>query len=77
LSGGEKRGSYWGTWLLKINKEPKLIELRLIEQIKENEPRGHVAYTGKKRNADKILVGKPEGKRLLFKLDADGRITLK
>jgi hypothetical protein len=26
---------------------------------------GHVARTGTKRNANRILVGKPEGKRLL------------
>jgi hypothetical protein len=26
---------------------------------------GHVAYIGEKRNADRILVGKPEGKRSL------------
>jgi hypothetical protein len=29
---------------------------------------GHVGYIGEKRNSYKILVGKPEGKRLLGRL---------
>jgi len=37
---------------------------------------GHVAYMGQMRNACKILDGKPEGKRPLGTLSADGRIIL-
>jgi hypothetical protein len=37
---------------------------------------GHVARMGK-RNAYRILVGKPEGKDHQEDLDVDGRITLK
>jgi hypothetical protein len=32
-------------------------------KIRKNNVAGHVALTGKKRNACGILVGKPEGKR--------------
>jgi hypothetical protein len=38
---------------------------------------GYVARMGEKRNAYRILVGKPEGKRQLEDLDIDGRIILK
>jgi hypothetical protein len=37
----------------------------------------HVARTGKKEKKYRILVGKPEGKRPLGRLDTDGRIILK
>jgi hypothetical protein len=32
---------------------------------------------GEKRNAYRVFVGKPEGKRPLGRLEADGRIILK
>jgi hypothetical protein len=35
---------------------------------------GHVAHTGKKRNAYRIVVGKPRGKKPLKDLDVGGRI---
>jgi hypothetical protein len=38
---------------------------------------GHVARMGEKRNAYRILVGKPERKRQLENLDVDGRIILR
>jgi hypothetical protein len=37
---------------------------------------GHVACMGGMRNAYKILVGKPEGKRPLRRLGIDGSIIL-
>jgi hypothetical protein len=37
---------------------------------------GHVACSEETRNAHKILVGKPEGKRSLADLGVDGRIIL-
>jgi len=36
---------------------------------------GQVACMGEMRNAYKILVGKPEGKRLLGRPSIDGRIS--
>jgi hypothetical protein len=38
---------------------------------------GHVARTGEGRCVYSVLVGRPEGKRLLEDLDVGGRITLK
>jgi hypothetical protein len=38
---------------------------------------GHVALTGEKRTAYRILVGKPEGKRPLEKLDIGWKIISK
>jgi hypothetical protein len=38
---------------------------------------GHVARMGEKRNAYRILVGKPEGKKPLKYLDVGGGIILK
>jgi hypothetical protein len=37
---------------------------------------GHVARMGQMTNAYKILVGKPEGKRLSEELGVDGKIIL-
>jgi hypothetical protein len=38
---------------------------------------GHVAWLGEIRNAYKILVGKPEGRRPLRRPSVDGRVILK
>jgi hypothetical protein len=38
---------------------------------------GHVARTGEKRNAYRMLVGKPEGKRSWEDQDVGGRTILK
>jgi hypothetical protein len=43
----------------------------------EDEMSTHVACIGKIGNAYKILVGKPEGRRLLGRRNFDGRIILK
>jgi hypothetical protein len=42
-------------------------QLSIIRIIKSRKTRwaGHVARMGEKRNADRLLVGKPEGKRPL------------
>ena len=37
---------------------------------------GHVARMGEERGANRVLVGKPEGKRPLGDLDLDGWIIL-
>ena len=37
----------------------------------------HVARMGDGRGVHRVLVGKPEGKRLLGDLDVDGRIILR
>jgi len=39
----------------------------LLNDIKEDEMASHVAHIGSTRNAYKILVGKPEGRRPLRK----------
>jgi hypothetical protein len=38
---------------------------------------GHVAHVGEKRNAYRILLGKPEGKRPLRRQTVDGEVMLK
>jgi hypothetical protein len=38
---------------------------------------GHVARTGERSVANRVLVGKPEGKNILEDLGVDGRIILK
>jgi hypothetical protein len=46
----------------------------IIRMIKSRRMRwaGHVARMGEKRNTYRILVGKPEGKRPLGRLDVGG-----
>jgi hypothetical protein len=48
----------------------------IIRQIKSTRMRwaGHVACMGRERNVYRVLIGKPEGKRLLGKRRLDGRI---
>jgi hypothetical protein len=50
----------------------------IISVIKSRRMRwvGHVACMEGMRNAYKMFIGKPEGKRPLKELDIDGRITL-
>jgi hypothetical protein len=68
---GPKRDDVTGEWRKLHNKE--LCDLysspSIIRIIKSRRMRwaGHVALMGEKRNAYRLLVGKPEGKRLLGK----------
>jgi hypothetical protein len=69
---GPKRAEVTGGWRKEHNEElhnshhsPKIIRM-----IKSRRRRwvGHVARKGRKKNAYKILMGKPEGKRPLERL---------
>jgi hypothetical protein len=68
---GPKRDEVTGDWRKPHNEE--LHDLysspSIINMIKSRRMRwvGHVARMGPKRNSYRILVGKPEGKRLLGK----------
>jgi hypothetical protein len=66
---GPKRDEETGGWRELHNEElHKLYSSpRIIRMIKSRRVRwaGHVAQMGEKRNAYRILVGKPEGKRPL------------
>jgi hypothetical protein len=59
---GPKSDEVTGEWRRMHNEE-----LRIIRIIKSRRMRwaGHVARMGEKRNAYRLLVGKPEGKRPL------------
>jgi hypothetical protein len=66
---GPKRDEVTGEWRKLHNEElvdlyfsPSII--RIIKSIKMRWA-GHVARMGEKRNSYRLLVGKPEGKRLL------------
>jgi hypothetical protein len=69
---GSKRDEVTGEWRKMHNK--KLHDLysspSIIRIIKSRRMRwaGHVARMGEKRNAYRLLVGKPEGKRPLGRL---------
>jgi hypothetical protein len=70
---GQKRDEVIGCWRQLRNELHNLYSLMsIIRMIKSRRVRwaGHVARMGAKRNAYRILVGKPEGKR-------GGRIILK
>jgi hypothetical protein len=55
--------------ITQINMFPKLTHFIMKPCCKgKNAPTGHVARTGEKWNAYRILVGKPEGKRPLGRL---------
>jgi hypothetical protein len=62
---GPKRDEVTGEWRTLHNEE--LRDLYLIRIIKLRRMRwvGHVAQMGEKRNAYRVLVGQPEGKRPL------------
>jgi hypothetical protein len=64
---GPKRAKVTGEWRKLYNEElydlyssPRIMKSRWMVRWA-----GHVARTGKKRNAYRLLVGKPEGKRPL------------
>jgi hypothetical protein len=68
---GPRRDEVTGDWRELHNEELhklySLPNIRIIRMIKSRRMRwaGHVARMGENRNAYRILVGKPEGKRLL------------
>jgi hypothetical protein len=53
------------------------IQYRFLNLHIKQEMEGHVAHMGEMRNACKILVGKPEGKRPLSRPTHRWRIILK
>jgi hypothetical protein len=77
---GPKRDEVTGGWRKLHNEELHNMYSfpRIIGIIKSRMMRwaGHVARMGEKRNAYRILVGKPEGKRLL-RPNVNGWIILK
>jgi hypothetical protein len=66
---GSKRHEVIGGWRKLNNEELHNVysSPSIIRMIKSRRMRwaGHVARMGEKRDADRILVGKPEGKRPL------------
>jgi hypothetical protein len=66
---GPKRNEVTGDWRKLHNEELRDLysSPSIIRIIKSRRMRwaGHVAGTGEKRNAYRLLVGKPEGKRPL------------
>jgi hypothetical protein len=66
---GPKRDEVTGGWRKLQNEElhnlySSLIKIRMIKLVRMRWT-GHVARMGEKRNAYRILVGNPDGKRLL------------
>jgi hypothetical protein len=66
---GPKRDEVTGEWRKLHNEKLRDLysSLSIIRIIKSRRMRlaGHVARIGEKRNASRLLVGKPEGKKLL------------
>jgi hypothetical protein len=78
---GPKKDDVTGRWrklhdeeLHNLSSSPSIISMITSRRIKW---RGHVACMRGKRNAYRILMGKPEGKRRLEDLDIGGWIILK
>jgi len=61
---GPKRNEVTGEWRKLHNKE---LNVNIVRVIKSRRMRwaGHVARMGERRGVHRVLVGKPEGKRLL------------
>jgi PAS domain-containing protein len=66
---GPKRDEVTGEWRKLLNEElrdlcssPSIIRINKSRRMKRS---GHVARMGEKRNSYRLLVEKPEGKRLL------------
>jgi hypothetical protein len=68
---GQKRDEVTGGWIKLHNEEHRNLysSPSISRMIKSRRMRwaGHVARMGEKRNACRILVGKPEGKRPLVR----------
>jgi hypothetical protein len=69
---GPKRGGVTGGWRKLHNEElhdlyssPSIIRIIKLRRMRWA---GHVARMGEKRNVNRLLVGKPEGKRPLGRL---------
>jgi hypothetical protein len=69
---GPDRDEGTGEWRKLHNEELNILYLspNIIRQIKSRRLRwmGHVARMGEEMNVYKVLIGKPEGKRLLGRL---------
>jgi hypothetical protein len=78
---GPKKNEMIGGWRKLHNEEFHNLYFlpSIIRMIKSMRMRwaGHVARMGEKRNAYRILVGKPEGKETIRDLDIGRRIVLK
>ncbi|KAJ4435502.1 hypothetical protein ANN_18118 [Periplaneta americana] len=78
---GTKRDEVTGEWRKLHNTDLHALYSSpdIIRNIKSRRLRwaGHVARMGEFRNAYRVLVGSPEGKRSLGRPDVDGKIILK
>jgi hypothetical protein len=73
---GPKREKVTRGWRKLHNEELVTYTPYIIRALESRRMRwvGHVAHAGEKTNADKVLVGKGEGKRPLGRPKKDGRI---
>ena len=78
---GPKRDGVTGEWRKLHNEELNdLYSLpNIVRVVKSRRMRwaGHVSHMGEDRGVNRVLVGKPEGKRPLGDEDVDGRIILR
>jgi hypothetical protein len=76
---GPKREEEIGVWRKMRDELHNLYSLQNIIRMTKSRMRsvGHIACMTDKRNAYKVLVGKPEGKRPLGRLGIAGRIILR
>jgi hypothetical protein len=63
-----------GDWRKLLYRSQSIIRIMKSRRIRWA---GHVSCVGEKRNACRVLVGKPEGTRPLGRLDIGGRIILR
>jgi hypothetical protein len=77
---GPKRDEVTGDWRKLHNKELNDLYFspNIVRVIKSSRMRWavHVARMGENRGVYRVLVGKPEGKRLVGRSNLDGRIIL-
>ena len=70
-----------GEWRKLNNEELNYLycSLSIVRVIKSRRMRRawHVAHTGERRSIYRVLVGKPDGKRLLGRPRCSGRIVLR